>query len=106
MRAGPTAQRNESKGEMTETNPQCPRCGVAVQPTWDWCHECGFHPDAVGAIGAAPPPPPPPPPPSAMGPGPSFVPVAVPREMGDPRAIDPFGSPPSAPGATGPTGAD
>ena len=28
---------------MAQT-PSCPRCGSEVQPTWDWCHACGFDP--------------------------------------------------------------
>ena len=23
----------------------CPQCGAPVQPSWDWCHACGFDPD-------------------------------------------------------------
>ncbi len=30
---------------MSVTSPSCPRCGVPVQPDWDWCHACSFHPD-------------------------------------------------------------
>lgn len=25
--------------------PACPRCGIAVQPDWDWCRSCGFDPE-------------------------------------------------------------
>lgn len=24
----------------------CPSCGTEVQPDWDWCHACGWDPDA------------------------------------------------------------
>ena len=23
---------------------RCPRCSAEIQPTWDWCHACGFDP--------------------------------------------------------------
>src|SRR5262245_31024831 len=26
---------------------ECPKCGAAVQPDWDWCHDCGFDPDGM-----------------------------------------------------------
>jgi hypothetical protein len=56
---------------------RCPQCSVVVQPTWDWCHGCGYDPDGlrdaamnasreiapdVPGLDAAPPPPPAPPP--------------------------------------------
>jgi GNAT superfamily N-acetyltransferase len=25
----------------------CPQCGSEVQPDWDWCHACGWDPDAA-----------------------------------------------------------
>ena len=28
---------------MTQT-PPCPKCGTEVQPSWDWCHACGYDP--------------------------------------------------------------
>jgi hypothetical protein len=31
----------------------CPQCGSEVQPDWDWCHACGWDPDA--ALPAVPP---------------------------------------------------
>jgi hypothetical protein len=64
---------------------RCPQCSVVVQPTWDWCHGCGYDPDGLREAGHeaaehlgegipdddVPPPPPPPPPPSAAPPPPS-----------------------------------
>lgn len=26
------------------SEPACPRCDVAIQPDWDWCHACGYDP--------------------------------------------------------------
>src|SRR6478752_7724528 len=25
----------------------CPECHSEVEPTWDWCHACGFDPDGL-----------------------------------------------------------
>jgi len=25
--------------------PTCPQCGANIEPTWDWCHACGFDPE-------------------------------------------------------------
>jgi hypothetical protein len=77
---------------------QCPRCGTPIQPTWDWCHSCGFDPEGLKPVGwhasaalpgavAAPPPAQPPsfaPPPGAGGQ--SFGPMgyAPPVYMGGP----------------------
>jgi hypothetical protein len=36
---------------------RCPECDTEVQPTWDWCHVCGWDPDGrrdAGAMRAAP----------------------------------------------------
>ena len=78
---------------MTEPGPICPQCGTTVQPTWDWCHQCGYNPagHAAGPVpappaaptGPAPPPPPPPPAPPGSagpvgGPGATFVPTPIP----------------------------
>jgi hypothetical protein len=27
--------------------PACPECAAPVQPTWDWCHDCGYDPDGL-----------------------------------------------------------
>ena len=29
---------------MSQHQPTCPDCRTPVQPTWDWCHACGFDP--------------------------------------------------------------
>lgn len=29
----------------TKAAPSCPKCGTAVEPTWDWCHSCGYDPE-------------------------------------------------------------
>ena len=30
---------------------RCPQCSVVVQPTWDWCHGCGYDPDGLREAG-------------------------------------------------------
>ncbi len=25
----------------------CPQCGCEIQPSWDWCHGCGFDPEGL-----------------------------------------------------------
>lgn len=32
---------------------RCPGCGAEVQPDWDWCHACGFDPDASMPVPSA-----------------------------------------------------
>lgn len=27
--------------------PTCPECHTPIQPTWDWCHACGFDPEGL-----------------------------------------------------------
>jgi hypothetical protein len=83
--------------------PQCPKCGTAVQPDWDWCHACGFDPEGrrpvdpvpTGATGAtgAPPPGSTPPPFTAPGVAPPNPSVGPAPAWGAP----PPGGPPGAP---------
>jgi hypothetical protein len=90
--------------------PTCPECGVGIQPSWDWCHGCGFdpeglrpagwRPDAAGAAATGP---------AAPGGGPAHAP---PPRAGAPAPPGPFaapgypappayGAPPSAGPSTG-----
>lgn len=34
--------------------PVCPECGATIQPTWDWCHACGFDPEGLRPAGWTP----------------------------------------------------
>ena len=79
---------------MSPSAPSCPRCGVPVQPDWDWCHGCNFHPDelavpasatAAGAAAA---------PAAAPAPAPAAH-VAAGALLTPPRKIS---APPSSPG--------
>jgi hypothetical protein len=31
--------------------PVCPDCGATIQPSWDWCHACGFDPESLKPAG-------------------------------------------------------
>jgi len=75
---------------MTQ-EPACPQCGTPVQPTWDWCHACGFDPGGHRAAAAAAAPP------TAPAPAPSTPPVPVPA-----AAWSAAWSPPPAPAPTTP----
>jgi len=41
---------------------KCPGCGTPIDPTWDWCHGCGFDPEGLKPAGWQP---------SAVPPGPT-----------------------------------
>jgi len=90
--------------------PTCPECGVGIQPTWDWCHGCGFDPEGLKPAGwqpsalAVPPtvtgtpgavPGFAPQPPAPSGPPPGYRPAA--------GTASPFGPAPQ-PGSTPPLG--
>ena len=49
-RLQPRTSPPERASTCTVTSPSCPRCGVPVQPDWDWCHACNFHPDDLGPV--------------------------------------------------------
>lgn len=54
--------------------PECPRCGVEVQPHWDRCEECGYsHHDDPDPLGSAAPP---------SAPSPGFFDAPAPGSLG------------------------
>ena len=39
--------RHRRARRMMSGLPTCPRCGIPVEETWDWCHGCGYDPDGM-----------------------------------------------------------
>ena len=79
--------------EQTTDGPRCPRCATEVQPSWDWCHACGYDPDGLRPATALPPPGAP-----SDGPVPSYPSPAV----GEP--LPAYGLPAPPPGPAKRTG--
>jgi hypothetical protein len=39
--------KQEQVGVAMSTGLSCPQCHADVEPTWDWCHACGFDPEGL-----------------------------------------------------------
>lgn len=84
----------------TATPITCPRCALAVQPDWDWCHGCGFDPEGLKPPNWTPPPSAAAaPPPAGQAPPPYAPPMYAPPTYAPPMA---YGGPP--PGVAARTG--